>query len=90
MKTTDFQYTFESVVSFDDGETVETVTVAYDYLPEELNYSEAPDYAEHYDVFVFDATGKDITYDIPQDETERLLEEAKEDYKQVVADANEI
>jgi hypothetical protein len=88
MKTTDFQYTFESVVSYDDGETTVPVTVAYDYLPEELNYPDAPDYAEMFDVFVFDANGKDITYDIPQEETERLAEEAKEDFKQVVADAN--
>ena len=88
MKTTDFQYTFESVVSFDDGETTVPVTVAYDYLPEELNYPDAPDYAEMFDVFVFDANGKDITYDIPQEETERLTEEAKKDFKQVVADAN--
>jgi hypothetical protein len=88
MKTTDFQYTFESVVSYDDGETTVPVTVAYDYLPEESNYPDAPDYAEEFDVFVFDANGKDITYDIPQEETERLVEEAKEDFKQVVADAN--
>jgi hypothetical protein len=88
MKTTDFQYTFKSVVSYDDGETTVPVMVAYDYLPEELNYPHAPDYAEEFDVFVFDANGKDITYDIPQEETERLAEEAKKDFKQVVADAN--
>lgn len=84
MKSTDFQHTFENVVSFDDGETVETVTVAYDYLPEEDQY------AEIYDVFVFDATGKDITYDIPQDEYQRLYGEAKADHQQVVADATAV
>ena len=89
MKTTDFEYTFESVVSFDNGETTVPVTVAYDYLPEELNYPHAPDYAEHYDVFVFDASGSDITYDIPTEETDRFLEEAKEDFAQRVADACE-
>lgn len=89
MKTTDFQYTFENVVSYDDGETIESVTVAYDYLPEESNFPHAPDYAEHYDVFVFDATGKDITYDIPAEETDRFLEEAKQDFAQRVADACE-
>jgi hypothetical protein len=88
MKTTDFQYTFESVVSYDEGETTVPVTVAYDYLPEELNYPHAPDYAEEFDVFVFDANGKDITYDIPQEETERLLDEAKEDFRQEVEAAN--
>jgi hypothetical protein len=88
MKTTDFQYTFESAVSYDEGETIVPVTVAYDYLPEEVNYPHAPDYAEMFDVFVFDASGKDITYDIPKEETERLLDEAKEDFKQVVEAAN--
>ena len=88
MKTTDFQYTFESVVSYDEGETTVPVTVAYDYLPEEVNYPHAPDYAEEFDVFVFDAEGKDITYDIPQEETDRLMDEAKEDFRQVVEAAN--
>ena len=70
------QYQFENVVSYDNGETVEVVTVGYDYLPEENNYPYAPDYAEIFDVFVF-SQGKDITYDIPQDEYKRLMEEAK-------------
>ena len=83
MKTTDFQHNFENVVSFDDGETVEIVTVAYDYLPEEDGY------AEVYDLFIFDATGADITYDVPQAEYQRLLEETKADYKRLVAEASE-
>lgn len=89
MKASQFQYSFESFVSYDQGETEQPVTVAYDYLPEESNFLHAPDYAEHYDVFVFDATGSDITYDIPAEETERFLEEAKEDFAQVCADASE-
>ena len=89
MKASQFQYIFETVVSYDEGETIESVTVAYDYLPEESNFPHAPDYAEHYDVFVFDATGKDITYDIPAEETDRFLEEAKQDFAQRVADACE-
>ena len=83
MKTTDFQYNFDNVVSFDDGETVETVTVAYDYLPE------VDGYAEVFDLFVFDATGADITYDIPQAEYQRLLEETKIDHQRLVAESNE-
>jgi 5,10-methenyltetrahydromethanopterin hydrogenase len=83
MKSTDFQHNFENVVSFDDGETVETVTVAYDYLPEEDQY------AEVYDLFIFDATGANITYDVPQAEYQRLLEETKADYKRLVAEASE-
>jgi hypothetical protein len=83
MKSTDFQHNFENVVSFDDGETVEVVTVAYDYLPEEDQY------AEVYDLFIFDATGANITYDVPQDEYQRLLEETKADHQRLVAEANE-
>jgi len=74
------QYQFENVVSYDNGETVEVVTVGYDYLPEETNYPYAPNYAEVFDVFVFDGQGKDITYDIPQDEYKRLMDEAKLNY----------
>jgi hypothetical protein len=71
------QYSFQDAVSFDDGETIQVVTVGYDHLPEEINYPHAPDYAEMFDVFVFDAQGKDITYDIPNDEYKRLMDEAK-------------
>ena len=88
MKASQMQYTFESVVSFDDGETVQDVTVGYDYTPEERNYPHAPDYAEEFEVFVFDAQGMDITATIPEDEYERLEEEAKDDFRQVVEDAN--
>jgi len=90
MKPADFEFTFESAVSFDDGETTVPVTVAYDYLPEELNYPHAPDYPEEFDVFVFDADGKNITYDITQEDTEYLLEQAKEDFAKTVADFNAI
>jgi hypothetical protein len=89
MKTTDFQYNFDNVVSFDDGETVEDVTVAYDYYPEEKNAPYDYNSAEIYDLFVFDAKGKDITYDIPQDEYVRLLEETKIDHQRLVAESNE-
>ena len=89
MKTTDFQHNFDNVVSFDDGETVEVVTVAYDYYPEENNYPHDYNSAEIYDLFVFDAKGQDITYDIPQDEYVRLLEETKIDHQRLVAESNE-
>ena len=74
------QHNFQDAVSFDDGETVQVVTVGYDHLPEEINYPHAPDYAEMFDVFVFDAQGKDITYDIPNEEYKRLMDEAKRDF----------
>jgi hypothetical protein len=73
------QHSFENVVSFDDGETIEMVTVGYDYYPEEINYPHDHNYAEIFDVFVF-SQGVDITYDIPQDEYKRLIEEAKQDF----------
>lgn len=90
MKPTSFQYTFESVVSSDDGETAVPVTVAYDYIPEELNYPDAPDEAEFFDVFVFDAKGNNITYDITPEDTEFVMAETKKDFAQVVADATAI
>jgi hypothetical protein len=71
------QHSFENVISFDDGETIETVTVGYDHLPEEINYPHDHNFAEMFDVFVFDANDKDITYDIPNDEYKRLVEETK-------------
>jgi hypothetical protein len=88
MQARNLDHTFDNVVSYDNGETTHDVTVGYDYTPEELNYSHAPDYAEMFEVFVFDATGQDITLDVPEDEYQRLVEEAKADHKQVVADAN--
>ena len=70
MQIRQMDYTFESALSFDEGETTVPVTVGYDYTPEELNYPHAPDYAEEFEVFVFDATGKDITLDVPEEDYE--------------------
>jgi len=88
MKINQLDYTFDSAVSFDNGETTQDVTVGYDYTPAELNYPHAPDYAEEFEVFVFDATGKDITLDVPEEDYQLLVEEAKADFKQVLEDAN--
>ena len=82
------QYYFDDVVSFNDGETVENVKVGYDYLPAES--SNDYDYAEMFDVFVFDAQGKHITYDIPNDEYKRLMQETKANFVQLQKDRNEI
>ena len=84
------QYYFDDVVSFDDGETVENVKVGYDYLPAEINSTYDYDYAEMFDVFVFDARGNHITYDIPNDEYKRLMQEAKSNFAQIQKDRNEI
>ena len=77
MQASKLQHSFENVVSFDDGETIEIVTVGYDYYPEEFNLPYDHNTAEIFDVFVFDAQNKHITYDIPNDEYKRLTEEAK-------------
>jgi hypothetical protein len=80
MQASKLKYSFENVVSYDNGETVEVVTVGYDYYPEEINYPHEPDYAEMFDVFVFDVNGLHITYDIPNEEYKRLVDEAKQDF----------
>jgi hypothetical protein len=90
MIDTKLQYYFDDVVSYDNGNTVENVTVGYDYHPEEINYPHEPDYAEMFDAFVFDAQGKHITYDIPQDEYDRLMEAVKSNFAQILKDHNEI
>ena len=90
MIDTKLQYYFDDVVSFDDGETVENVKVGYDYLPAQHNNPYDYDYAEMFDVFVFDAQGKHITYDIPNDEYKRIMQEAKSDFYQIQKDRNEI
>jgi hypothetical protein len=90
MIDTKLQYYFDDVVSFDDGETVENIKVGYDYLPAQHNNPYDYDYAEMFDVFVFDAQGKHITYDIPNDEYKRLMQEAKSDFYQIQKDRNEI
>jgi hypothetical protein len=41
-----------------------------------MNYPHDHNFAEMFDVFVF-ANDKDITYDIPNDEYKRLMDEAK-------------
>ncbi len=90
MFETKLQYYFDDVVSFDDGETVENIKVGYDYLPAQHNNPYDYDYAEMFDVFVFDAQGKHITYDIPNDEYKRLMQEAKSNFAQIQKDRNEI
>ena len=90
MIDTKLQYYFDDVVSYDNGETVESVKVGYDYYPEEINYPHEPDYAEMFDVFVFDAQGKHITYDIPNDEYKRIMQEVKSNFAQIQKDRNEI
>ena len=90
MIDTKLQYYFDDVVSYDNGNTVENVKVGYDYLPAEINSPHDYDYAEMFDVFVFDAQGNHITYDIPNEEYKRLMQETKANFAQIQKDRNEI
>ena len=89
-KISDFRYSFDNVVSFDNGETVQDVTVAFDYYPAEINVPHDRDSAEVYEVFIFDAEGKDITFDVPTDEFARLSEETKQEHQRLIKEANEV
>jgi hypothetical protein len=89
-KISDFRYNFNNVVSFDNGETVQDVTVAFDYYPAEINFPHDRDSAEVYEVFIFDAEGKDITFDVPTDEFARLSEETKQEHQRLIKEANEV
>ena len=88
-KISDFAHNYKNVVSFDDGETVQDVTVAYDYYPAEINLPHDRNSAEVFDMFIFDAKGEDITFDVPTDEAVRLLEETKQEQKRLIAESNE-
>jgi len=83
-------YYFDDVVSYDNGNTVENVKVGYDYYPEQINYPHDSDYKEMFDVFVFDEQGNHITYDIPDEEYKRLMQETKANFAQIQKDRNEI
>ena len=89
-KISDFRYNFDNVVSFDNGETVQDVTVAFDYYPAETNHPHDGDSAEVYETFIFDAKGEDITFDVPTDEFARLSEETKQEHQRLIKEANEV
>jgi len=84
------QYYFNDVVSYDNVNTVQNVKVGYDYLPAQHNHPYDYDYAEMFDVFVFDQQGNHITYDIPDAEYKRIMQEAKANFVQIQRDRNEI
>jgi len=84
------QYYFDDVVSYDNGNTVQNVKVGYDYLPAQHNHPYDYDYAEMFDVFVFDQQGNHITYDIPDAEYKRIMQKAKANFVQIQRDCNEI
>ena len=84
------RYHFEEFVTYDDGDTLEKVTVGYDYYAPENNYPYEPDCAEIYDVFVFSEKGVDISCDLPLSEFERIVSETKIHHARMLKEQNEI
>jgi hypothetical protein len=84
------QYYFDEFVSYDNCVTIEKVKVGYDYHPVLTNYPHAPDYAEIYDVFVFNLKGDDISCDLPLSEFEHIVSEAKIHHARMLKEKNEI
>ena len=83
-------YYFDDVVSYDNGATFENVKVGYDYHPVLTNYPHAPDYAEIYDVSVYNLKGDDISYDLPLSEFEHIMSETKIHHARMLKEQNEI
>ena len=83
-------YYFDDVVSYDNGTTLESVKVGYDYYPAEDNYPHEPDSAEIYDVFVFNLKGDDISCDLPLAEFQHIMSETKIHHARMLKEKNEI
>ena len=84
------RYFFDEYVTYDDGETLDKVKVGYDYYPPERNYPYDHDTKEIYDVFVYDQTGNDITYDLDKENTDHLMSEVKIHHARMLKEQNEI
>jgi hypothetical protein len=84
------QYHFDESVSYDDGDTFENVKVGYDYYPAENNLPYDHNTAEIYDVFVYNAKGDDITYDLPKSESDHIMSEVKIHHARMLKEQNEI
>jgi hypothetical protein len=84
------RYHFEEFVSYDDGDTLEKVTIGYDYYPPEHNYPHEPDCAEIYDVFIYDQHGDDITYDLDKENSDHIMSEVKIHHARMLKEQNEI
>jgi hypothetical protein len=83
-------YFFDESVSYDDGDTFENVKVGYDYYPAENNLPYDHNTAEIYDVFVYNAKGDDITYDLPKSESDHIMSEVKIHHARMLKEQNEI
>jgi len=84
------RYYFDEYVTYDDGETLDKVRVGYDYYPPERNYPYDHDTKEIYDVFVYDQTGEDITYDLDKENSDHLMSEVKIHHARMLKEQNEI
>ena len=84
------QHHFDEFVTYDDGITLEKVRVGYDYYPPETNYPYDHDYAEIFDVFVYDQRGDDITYDLSKENSDHIMQEVKTHHARILKEQNEI
>ena len=84
------RYHFDEYVTYDDGETLDKVRVGYDYYSAEFNYPYDHDFKEIYDVFVYDQTGNNITYDLDKENSDHIMSEVKIHHARMLKEQNEI
>jgi hypothetical protein len=84
------RYYFDEYVTYDDGETLDKVRVGYDYYPPEFNLPHDHNTAEIYDVFIYDQTGNDITYDLDKENSDHIMSEVKIHHARMLKEQNEI
>ena len=84
------RYYFDEYVTYDDGETLDKVRVGYDYYPPEFNLPYDHNTKEIYDVFVYDQTGNDITYDLDKENSDHIMSEVKIHHARMLKEQNEI
>jgi len=84
------RYYFDEYVTYDDGDTLDKVRVGYDYYPPEFNMPHDHNTAEIYDVFIYDQTGNDITYDLDKENSDHLMSEVKIHHARMLKEQNEI
>jgi hypothetical protein len=84
------RFHFDDLITHNDGDSFDKVTVGYDYYPAENNLPYDHNTAEIYDVFVYDQQGNDITYDMPKDQSDYIMDEVKTHHARMLKEQNEI
>jgi hypothetical protein len=84
------RYHFDDLITHNDGDSFDKVTVGYDYYPAENNLPYDYNSPEIYDVFVYNQKGEDITYDLPHSESEHIMSEVKIHHARMLKEQNEI